>query len=343
MDKVLLTGGSGFIGSHIAEYFLQNKVPIKCLVRETSDVSFLNSIGAELCYGDINEISSLDKHMEDVDVLIHTAAKSCDWGSFDDFFKTNVLATLNVLQACKDNNIKFVIITGSISSYGEEDNHAMKNENNPMKSHYNYFADSVFPSAMNYYRDTKALSTKASIYFAKKNNLNLTIIEPAWVYGEREFNSGFFEYVKAVKKGMKFVPGSLNNNFSVIYAQDLAEAYFQVYKKQLNGIYKFIVSNPETVKLNDIHSLFCESAGIKIPHLLPKIFVYPIGFLLELIYTIFNSNKPPILSRSRINMMYDNIEFSSSKIKKLLNFEAKTKLKNGIEKTVRWYIENRYL
>ena len=75
---------------------------------------------------------------------------------------------------------------------------------------------------MNYYRDTKAIGTKEAIKFASENVLNLTILEPTWVYGEKEFNTGFYSYLQTVKTGIPFFLGSKKNMFSVIYAEDLA-------------------------------------------------------------------------------------------------------------------------
>ncbi|HNX01186.1 MAG TPA: NAD-dependent epimerase/dehydratase family protein, partial [Candidatus Cloacimonadota bacterium] len=279
----------------------------------------------------------------DVDFVIHTAGKSSDWGKYPDFYQANVLGTMNVLKSCNSAGINNLIITGSISSYGEEDCRIIKNEDSPYDSHYPYFLDKLFPSAMNFYRDTKAILTQKACEFAKDHQMNLTVIEPAWVYGEREFNTGFYSYVKAVQDGMNFFPGSTSNKFHVIYAHDLAEAYLQAYHKNLKGINRVIIGNATAERLNDIHSLFCVSANLKPPILIPKFLIYPIAFWMELFATLFSKKEPPLLSRSRVNMMYDRFEFSVDKARKILGFEAKTSLQDGIGHTVDWYIQNGFL
>ena len=343
MAKVLLTGGSGFIGSHIAELFSSKGIPTKCLLRKFSKQDFIEQLGLEIVYGDLLDLDSLKLSMKDVDFVIHTAGKSSDWGSYQDFYQTNVVGTLNILKACAFSNITNVVITGSVSSYGEENNFTIKDEDSPFNSHYPYFLDKVFPSAMNYYRDTKAILTEEAILFAEENKLNLTVIEPAWVYGEREFNTGFYEYVKAAKDGMQWAPGSKNNKFQVIYAGDLAKAYLLAYENKLSGVERFIIANPQSDKLADIHRLFCQHAGIKAPKYLPKFLVYPAGFLMETFSTWLRQKKPPLLTRARVDMMYDNIEFSGKKAAKLLSFKPGFTLAQGIKKTVQWYIDNGYL
>jgi len=343
MNKVLLTGAGGLIGSHIAELFSRNNIPLKCLVRKTSHISFLKQLNVEIVYGDILQKDSLQRALTDVSFVIHTAGKSSDWGSYQDFYKNNVTGTMNLLKICNALHINDIIITGSISSYGEENCPEPKNEESPLNSHYPYLFDKQFPSSMNYYRDTKALLTQQACEFAREKCMNLTVLEPVWVYGEREFHSGFFEYVKAVERGMKFAPGSRKNCFPVIYAPDLAEAYLIAYQKRLSGINRFIIGNPITPKMNDIYSLFCQFADLNSPKLIPKCLIYPLAFGMELIASIFSSRKSPLLTRSRVNMMYDHIDFSVAKAREILGFEAKTSLQEGISKTVKWYQENGYL
>lgn len=343
MGKVLLTGASGFIGSHVAELFAQENIPIKCLVRQTSDITLLKQLDVEIVYGDIQNLEDLKKALIDVDFIIHTAGKSSDWGSYVDFYQNNVLGTMNILKASQIGNIKHLIITGSVSSYGEEHNLNVKDENSPSNSHYHYFLDRIFPSSMNYYRDTKAMLTQEACAFANENGLNLTVLEPAWVYGEREFNSGFYEYVKAVKNGMRYAPGCKHNLFHVIYAPDLAQAYLKAYQLKMSGVNRLIIGNPHAEKLYEIHTLFCKSAQLKMPKLLPKIIVYPMAFFMEFFASLHSSKIPPLLTRSRVNMMYDHIAFSAEKSHRILGFKANTPLTEGVLKTVSWYQQNGYL
>lgn len=343
VNKVLLTGASGFIGSHIAELFSQKNILIRCLVRRTSNLSFLKQLRVEIEYGDITDAESVRTALKDVDFVIHTAGRASDWGSYQDFYENNVTGTINVVQACRDARIKDLIITGSISSYGEENSGTVKNEESPYNSHYPYFLDKIFPSAMNYYRDTKAILTQKACSIAAANYLNLTVLEPAWVYGEREFNTGFYAYVKAVRQGMRYAPGSRHNKFYLIYARDLAEAFLLAYRQKLSGVNRIIIGNPSAVALNEVYTLFCRAAELKPPRLLPKILTSPVGFGMELVAAVCSAKEPPILTRSRVNMMYDNIEFSAAKAKRLLGFEAGTPLREGIARTVAWYRQNGYL
>jgi len=306
-------------------------------------MDFISDLPVKILAGDITDIKSLQSAFQGMDAIIHTAARVGDWGSYDEFYRINVVGTTNVLQAAFDNSIKKVVITGSVSSYGEEDHQELKDESSPYNSHYHYFLDRRFPSGMNHYRDTKAISTREAVDFAQKHGMNLIVLEPVWVYGENEFSSGFYEYVKTVRSGVFLMPGSNKNNFHVIYAGDLARAYYLAITSGLKGVHRIILGNPSPENMGRIYQLFCDAAGLKKPIHLPKFLTYPIGFILELIHYVLGLKKTPLLSRARVNMFYDNIGFSTAKASGLLHPGEMVPLEEGIRKTVQWYRENKYV
>ncbi|MHB8126013.1 MAG: NAD-dependent epimerase/dehydratase family protein [Desulfitobacteriaceae bacterium] len=339
MNRVMLTGATGFIGSHIVRVFCENQIKVDCLIRKASSISNLVGLPVEFKTADIWNIGEVTRALNGYDWVIHNAAKVADWGNYAEFYQTNVTGTVNVLTACVQAGIKNIIMTGSNSVYGEENSPVVKDEASPDNSHYPYFGDRLFPCSLNYYRDTKALAKKEALAFAATHGLNLTIIEPVWVYGERELHTGFYEYLKTAKAGIPFLPGSKHNKFHVIYAGDLARAYFLAYTKQLAGLNCILVGNEQAESMDRIYGLFCSEAGLKKPGNIPKALVYPGALLLELLYTILHAPNPPLLTRGRTNMFYDNIEFSVEKARRILGFRNAYSLEEGIKRTVSWYKE----
>jgi nucleoside-diphosphate-sugar epimerase len=343
MNKVFVTGVSGFIGGHVAEYFVRQGIQTAGLVRKTSSLEQARKIGLDFKYGDITDLPSLVAATRGFDFVIHTAAYVRDWGGYEAFYSANVIGTRNVLRACAENRIRKVILTGTNAYYGEESSATIKNEESPCASHYPYFLDSWFPNQLNYYRDTKALAKKTAIEFALDKGIDLTILEPVWVYGEREFHVGFYDYVKTAQSGLPWLPGTQHNKFHVIYVRDLAKAYYLAFQKQLPGIHSFLIGNRETEFMEKIHTLFCREAGIKRPGHLPKAISYPAGFALELLYTLLRRSQPPLLTRGRVNLFYDNSEYSTDKAHEMLGFQNEYSLEEGIRKTMAWYRKNNYL
>ena len=326
MRRIVITGGGGFIGSHIAEYFQEMGEDVRTLTRQDADLRKPDDVMA-VC--------------REARCVIHNAAMAADWGRYEDFYDNNVTGTLNVLKACVKRRVKHVILTGSCSVYGEEDCSFVKDENSPLNSHYTYFLDKAFPCAMNYYRDTKRIAREKAIDFARDNSLRLTILDPVWVYGEREFHSVFYEYLKAARDKIPLGMGAKNNRFHVIYARDLARAFYLAYKTKAEGC--FIIGNRETASMDEVFSLFCKEAGYVKPRSAPKVLTYPVGFATELLWTIFRAKKPPLMTRGRVNMFYDSASYGVQKAKEMLGFESEYTLAQGIKKTVNWYKENGYL
>lgn len=181
-DIIFLTGASGLIGSHIAEYFSQQGYSVTCGIRRKNAPDFLNTLPVKLVYADITDVDSLIKAAKGASVVIHTAGKVSDWGKWQDFYDSNVTGTRNVLEACQVNGISRVILTGSISCFGEENCIIAKNEQSPQNPRYPYFLEKIWPSGMNFYRISKSIAAKEAKEFSALNKLNVTIIHPVWVY-----------------------------------------------------------------------------------------------------------------------------------------------------------------
>ncbi|MDR3212664.1 MAG: NAD-dependent epimerase/dehydratase family protein [Azoarcus sp.] len=322
--RVVITGGNGFIGSHITDFFLGRGVDIHHPDSRTLDILAPIALRAAFC---------------GVDTVIHNAALVADWGQRERFFQINVEGTKNVLAACLETRVRHVIMTGSCSVFGEEHHPAPKDEAHPKKSHYSYFLDRVFPSAMNHYRDSKRDAVLEAIAFAKAHTMNLTLLHPVWVYGEREFHTGFYEYLKTVQGGVPAIMGCTDNLFHVIYAGDLAAAYYALFERAPQGVREYLIGNPEPVHMDTLYRLFCAHAGLQKPPNLPKALVYPVAFLLELAAMLLRRGHPPLLTRSRVNMFYDSIAYCTEKARRELGFTPHVTLEEGIAKTVHWYQE----
>lgn len=99
--KALVTGATGFLGSHIAERLVQRGDSVRALVRQTSRISFLDSLGGgiEFVEGDVTNARTLTAAVDGVDVIYHAAAMVSDWGPWRDFQSVTVNGTRSMLKA----------------------------------------------------------------------------------------------------------------------------------------------------------------------------------------------------------------------------------------------------
>src|SRR5947209_19277255 len=100
-----LTGGTGLLGSHIAEQLVQRGERVRALVRPGSDTSFLRSLGVELIEGDLEDAEALRRTVAGADVVYHSAAHVGDWGPWRLFRRAIIEATARLLEACKSEGV----------------------------------------------------------------------------------------------------------------------------------------------------------------------------------------------------------------------------------------------
>jgi UDP-glucose 4-epimerase len=134
--KVLLTGGAGFIGSHLAEAILEKSYNLKIIDNfSTGNINNIKSIlsDVELIEGDIRNISTISKVMKDIDIVVHQAALPSIQRSINDPITTNevnVIGTLNLLWAAVKNKVDKFLFASSSSVYGNNSNDT-KHESDP--------------------------------------------------------------------------------------------------------------------------------------------------------------------------------------------------------------------
>ncbi len=127
--KILLTGSEGFIGSHLTEKLVKLGHKVKCTVLynsfnnygwlENIDKKILNEI--EICFGDIRDFSFVKKSAKNCEAIIHLAALigiPYSYTSPKSYIDTNIVGTLNVLEAAKELNVKKLIHTSTSEVYG---------------------------------------------------------------------------------------------------------------------------------------------------------------------------------------------------------------------------------
>src|SRR5262245_41953969 len=97
--SVLLTGATGFVGSHVAEALTKRGDTVRTLARTASDTAFIESLGVQVVRGDLTDPEALKRAVEGYGVVVHCAAKVGDWGHVDEYRKVNVEGLRHLLDA----------------------------------------------------------------------------------------------------------------------------------------------------------------------------------------------------------------------------------------------------
>ena len=116
---ILVTGATGFIGSHLVDELLKKKEKVRILIRKLNKDEKLKQHGLEICSGSLENIDSLTEATKDVKTVYHLAAMLGGPDvTYRQLYNTNVIGTENLIKACEKNKIKRFVLISSVAAMG---------------------------------------------------------------------------------------------------------------------------------------------------------------------------------------------------------------------------------
>jgi nucleoside-diphosphate-sugar epimerase len=327
--KTLITGATGFIGGHLAKTLHEQGREIKCLIRKTSRVNFLESMGAELVCGDLNDTNSLRKALQGVDKIYHAAGEV--FAAQDEhYYSVNVAGIKNLLQACTNGSVKRLIHFSSSSATGPNPQRDIPvTEDSPCQP--------ITPYGMSKLEGEKIIRQLSEQY-----HVPITIIRPPLVYGPGVSQSSrVLMFLKLINQGLFKAIGDGNNLVSLCYIDNLINGLMlaEAEKKAEGQIYFLSDSRPYTV--NEIAATIAQEQGKPIPSShIPLWAASPLSMGLGILSKLFGFNSP--LTRNTVKELKNSWFVDISKAQNELGYQPRVELRDGVKKTVAWFY-NEYL
>ena len=159
------------MGSHLVEALVAQGEEVRALVRPTSKIAHLESLGIELVYGDLNDVQSLRTATQGIERVYHCAALAADWGTSENFHAANVTGVRNLLEAALEAGASKFIHVSTTDVYGYPD----------------YPADETAPYRLRdwQYGDTKIEGERLVWIYYHQHDLPITVVRPVTIYGPR--------------------------------------------------------------------------------------------------------------------------------------------------------------
>ncbi len=325
--KALVTGGTGFTGSHLCEALVRQGYQVRALVRENSNVAALNKLNIELVRGNLCEPHSFDNAVEGIDIVFHIAALFRQQGVDPDIFrKVNAESVEHLLNASTRSGVSRFIHCSTVGVHGHVA-HSPANEESPFG-----------PGDL--YQETKLQGEEIARRYMDGGRLAVTIVRPAGIYGPGDLR--FLKLFKAIAHRRFVMIGAGTVNYHFTYIDDLVNGIILCSRSEQAIGKTYILAGEEYIPLNQLVTMIADELHVKQPRLrIPMWPVYAAGFACEVICKPLGLEPP--LYRRRIDFFKKNRAFDITKAKKELGFEPKVSLEEGIRRTASWYKENGHL
>ena len=318
--KTLVTGGTGFIGTHLVKALVQQGRDVRCLVRKNSDTRQLNELGVELFYGDILNKDSLKNIASDINSVYHLVgviySKKCR-----DYYRVNFDGTKNLVEVCLPENIDRFIFLSSIAAVGPNPDHGiMLNEQSPCRP--------IDP-----YGKSKLEAENLLMQCFKKQGFPAVIVRPPTVYGPSDRSIIIKKILHRAQRGTRLIVGSKNNSRSMCYIDNLIQGMLAVdrFTDSIGEI--FFLADERTYTYNEIFQIVAEEIGIILKETrLPGWIGNICGLSFKSLALLGFYSLPLYMVWHMILDMACDI----TKAKKELQFTPKIDLKEGLQKTIRY-------
>jgi len=314
--KILITGASGFIGSHLTEKLLEKGCDVKVFVKYNSggDIGKLKEIGKEklerleIVRGDLRNYEGVKRAVSGAEIVFHLGALiSIPYSYTDprDFVDVNIIGTLNILRACQEEKVKKIVITSSSEVYGTAI-YSPIDEKHPLQPQSPYSA-------------TKIAADNISESFYHSFNLPITIIRPFNTYGPRQSMRAVIPTIvyQALFRE-KIELGSLFPKRDFNFVEDVIEGFIKIAESD-SSIGKIInIGSGKSISIKELVEKIKEILGKQ-----------------EMIIEVQEEKIRPENSEVKL-LLCDN-----SKAKEIINWEPKISFEEGLRKVIEYVKDNK--
>ena len=326
--RVLVTGGTGFTGSHVVRRYLQQGHDVRVLDAQKG-IFFdeLAAAGAKIRMGSVAEREAVRQAVEGCDLVLHVAASFRDvMASKATYRSVNVEGTRIVAEESLRAGVKRLVYCSTEGVHGNVKN-PPGNEESPI-------------APEDYYQQTKWEGELALREVAARG-LAFSILRPTGIYGPGD-PARFLMMFRMVNRGRFFIVGDGKACYHPLYIDNLVDAFELAAERPEAVGETFIVADTRFFSWNELIPMVADALGVKVKiHYLPLAPVWILSAICEGI--CWPLGIAPPLFRRRAEMFSHMRAFDISKARRLLGYEPRIGLEEGLRLTCAWYREHGYL
>ncbi len=312
MDKVLITGADGFIGSHLTEALVDYGYDVRAFVCYNSFNSngWLDTVSNEIknkidfFSGDIRDPNCVREAMKGIDIVFHLAALIAipfSYQSPDSYLDTNVKGTLNVIQAARDNKVKRVLVTSTSEVYGTAQ-YVPINESHPKQPQSPYSASKIGADAI-------------ADSFYRSFEMPITIVRPFNTYGPRQSARAVIPtIISQLLNGVKEIKlGDITPTRDLLFVKDTVNGFLKIAEcDELIG-HEVNIATQSEISIGDLAQQLIKSINPSAKIITDSIRLRPEK---SEVFRLFGSNE---------------------KLKSYTNWNQNYTLAKGLKETIEWF------
>ena len=323
MEKVLVTGASGYTGRHLCRRMIKGGYDVRGLVLPDIDSNELEAMGVTIIRGDLRERDSLKAGVEGVDLVYHIAAVYREEGiPRKTFWDVNVEGTRNILMTARDAGIRRFVHCSTVGVQGEIANPPATEETD-----YN-------PG--DYYQQSKMEGELLALDFFKKEGLPGVVFRPVGIYGPGE--TRFLKLFRYIHQGSFRMFGSGKVLYHLTYIDDLVDGILLVGETQGIEGEIFTLAGPRFTTLNELVETIARVLDVLVSKRHYPVWpVWTAGALCEFVCRPLGIH-PPVYRR-RVDFFLKDRAFDIQKARQKLGYQPRIDLETGIRRTAEWYQE----
>ncbi len=325
--KALVTGATGFTGGYMVKNLLENGSEVRAFVRPAGDVKALKALQVELAYGELTNEADVKKAVNGVDVVYHIAAVYRAANLPDEaYWDVNVTGTQYLLEASLEFDIKRFVHCSTCGVHGHVKN-PPADENAP-----------ITPEDI--YQETKYEGEKLALSYHREKNLPVTVVRPVGIYGPGD--TRMLKMYKSVQDGKMIMFGGGQVLYHLSFVEDTVEGFRLAGESDKAIGETYIIAGDGYTTLMDFAGLVADDLGVKPPNLAPPVWpLMAVAYMCEWVCVPLRI-QPPIFPR-RAHIFTHDRAFDISKAKNEIGFAPAVSMKEGIHRTVQWYIDQQLL
>ena len=321
---MLVTGATGFVGSHVAERLGQLGYRVRTLVRPTSDTGFVDRLGFEKVEGDLEDAGAVARATEGVEVVVHCAALVGDWGPVERYRRVNVGGLRTLLDAVASRPLERFIHTSSLGVYEARDHFGTDESVPPPASH------------IDGYTQTKVESEALALEYARTRGVPVTVLRPGFVYGPRD-RIVMPKLLEALRSRRMVYLGSGEQAMNSIYVGNFVDAVILALEKPESIGQVYNLTDDERISKRRFFQTLARLAGLPEPtRSIPLPVARTVATVLETLARLLGREEAPILNQARVKFLGLNLDFSCEKAKRELGYAPRLGFDEAMATTAEW-------